>query len=163
MNQSLHSILSLPLYTNVWIIYIYITPFWHFGRNYFKLVYHFGDNWCHLYVRYSNLQIWYVSHLFGYLVSFINILYLLTCNYCTHCIKFMPSYFFFWVIITGIAFLISVFMYSLLIYGNTIDFYIFFLYPATLSKSLITSRNFFGDYLGIFYIYNLASCKYKPF
>lgn len=51
------------------------------------------------------------------------------------------------------------FQFSVLCILKNIDFYIFFLYPATFSKSLITSRNFFGDYLGIFYIYNLASCK----
>jgi len=83
------------------------------------------------------------------LISFINVLYLSVYRSFTSLCRFIPRYFTLFVaVVYGIASLISLSEFSLIVNRNAKDFSVLILYPSTLLNSLISSSNFLMTSLG---------------
>ena len=80
-------------------------------------------------------------------------------RYFTSLVKFIPRYLFFVVvtIVNGIGFLVSLPDSSLLMYKNSIDFWVLISYP-TLQSSFIRSSSF-GGVCRVFYVQQHVICE----
>ena len=89
-------------------------------------------------------------HLFvSSLISFINVLWFSIYRSFVSLGRYIPKYFILFVaMVNGIVSLISLSVFSLLVYRNARDFCILILYPATLLYSLISSSNLLVVSLG---------------
>ena len=81
------------------------------------------------------------------LISFISVLEFSTYRSFVSLGRFIPKYFIFVAMVNGIVSLISLSVFSLLVYKNVRDFCVLILYPATLLYSLISSSNFLVESL----------------
>ena len=100
-------------------------------------------------------------HLFvSSLISFISVLVFSVYRIFISLDKFIPKYFILFVtMVNGIASLISLSDFSLLVYRTAKDFYVLILYSATLLYSLNNSRNFLMAPLGVSYVEDHVICK----
>ena len=79
----------------------------------------------------------------SYLISFTSVLYFYIYRSLVSLGRYIPKYFILSVaMVNGIVSLISLSVFSLLVYRNARDFCVLILYPATLLYSLISSSNF---------------------
>jgi len=73
--------------------------------------------------------------------------------------RFIPKYFILFIaMVNRIVSLISLSVFSLLVYRNARDFCVLISYPATLLYSLISSRNFLVG-CRVFYVEDHVICK----
>ena len=83
------------------------------------------------------------------LISFISVLYFSICRSFVCLGRFIHKYFILFVaMVNGIISLISLSVFSFLVYRNARDFCVLIVYPETLLYSLISSSNFLVESLG---------------
>ena len=101
-----------------------------------------------------------ILHLFvSSLISFTSVLWLSLYGSFVSLGRYIPKYFILFVaMVNGIVSLISLSVFSLLVYRNAGDFYVLILYPATLLYSLISSSNFLVVFR-VFYVQDHVICK----